>query len=88
MASWGEGARAVVQITYKSGRCGHVFIAERRNGKTLFVEPQAYNWYKPSEGYLSTMSKHITMSQTHLMRIDNMQPDPNKVGIFVQPSKH
>lgn len=53
-----------------------------------FVEPQAYNWQKPSTGYLSAMSKHITMSQTHLMRIDNMQPDPNKVGIFVQPSKH
>lgn len=88
MASWGEGARAVVQITYKGGRCGHVFIAERRNGQTLFVEPQAYNWQKPSTGYLSAMSKHITMSQTHLMRIDNMQPDPNKVGIFVQPSKH
>lgn len=35
MASWGEGARAVVQITYKGGRCGHVFIAERRNGQTL-----------------------------------------------------
>lgn len=88
MASWGEGARAVVQITYKGGRCGHVFIAERRNGQTLFVEPQAYNWQKPSTGYLKAMSKHVTMSQTHLMRIDNMQPDPNKVGIFVQPSKH
>lgn len=88
MAAWGEGARAVVEITYKGGYSGHVFIAERRNGKTLFVEPQAYSWYKPSEGYLSALSKHVRMSETKLMRIDNMQPNPNTISTFIQPSKH
>lgn len=88
MAAWGEGARAVVNITYKGGRYGHVFIAERRNGQTLFIEPQAYKYQKPSTGYLSALSSHIVMSRTNLMRIDNMQPDPSKIGIYVQPRKH
>jgi len=39
MAEWGDGARAIVRVRWKMGG-GHVFIAERVNGKTVFLDPQ------------------------------------------------
>lgn len=39
MAEWGDGARAIVRVRWKLGG-GHVFIAERVNGETVFLDPQ------------------------------------------------
>lgn len=39
MAEWGEGARAIVRVRWNLGG-GHVFIAERVNGQTHYVDPQ------------------------------------------------
>lgn len=39
MAEWGDGARAIVRVRWKMGG-GHVFIAERVNGETVFLDPQ------------------------------------------------
>lgn len=84
MASWGDGARAVVRIRYRNGYSGHVFIAERQGGKTIFAEPQAYKYWKPSTSYLASMAKDIRMSDTQLVRIDNLQPDVTKVSTYVR----
>lgn len=42
MKTWGDGARAIVCVQWKPecGRGGHAFIAERINGKTIYVDPQ------------------------------------------------
>ncbi len=39
MAEWGDGARAIVRVRWRLGG-GHVFIAERVNGSTIYVDPQ------------------------------------------------
>ncbi len=35
MASYGDGARAIVRVQWGGTRSGHVFIAERVSGKTV-----------------------------------------------------
>ena len=40
MKVWGDGARAQVVVTWKNTNAGHTFVAERINGKTIFVDPQ------------------------------------------------
>ncbi len=39
MAEWGDGARAEVFAMFRNG--GHVFVAEQRNGKTVYIDPQS-----------------------------------------------
>lgn len=40
MEQWGSGARAIVRVRWKETGGGHVFIAERINGTTYFIDPQ------------------------------------------------
>ena len=40
MEEWGDGARAIVCVQWKGGG-GHAFIAERVNGHTRYLDPQA-----------------------------------------------
>lgn len=65
MAEWGDGARAIVRVRWKLGG-GHVFIAERVNGCTKYVDPQRgtedVNYY-----FESAKGKG-----TYCMRIDNL----------------
>ncbi len=63
--SWGENARAIVRIRWKYGG-GHVFIAERINGVTHFVDPQngdpdVYSYFQCAKG-----------KDVYCMRIDNL----------------
>lgn len=48
MASYGDGARAIIRIgraAYDTSRlCGHVFIAEQINGRTVFIDPQTASY--------------------------------------------
>ena len=40
MAGYGEESRAVIYVTWENGGA-HVFIAEHKNGKTTFIDPQS-----------------------------------------------
>lgn len=56
MLGWGEGARAEIRVAWDTGSMGHVFAAEVKDGKVLFVDPQSgsrdvrhyFNYAKPS----------------------------------------
>ena len=65
MEQWGDGARAIVRVQWQGACSGHVFIAERVNGVTRFVDPQS-NRSDCSE-YFGVVEK----DQTYCMRIDN-----------------
>jgi hypothetical protein len=67
MASFGDGARGVVQIFYKSGG-GHVFNVERQNGKTIYIEAQAGRMKNIGR----TMNSVVTDSVA-LVRTDNLK---------------
>lgn len=68
LASWGDNARAIVRVRWKleSGGGGHVFIAERNNGVTRFVDPQ--NGSTDVSGYFDFANG----SDLFCMRIDNL----------------
>lgn len=49
MNEWGDGSRAQVVVLWEVGDGGHTFIAEQRDGKTYFTDPQTgesdVSWY-------------------------------------------
>ena len=49
MSNWGDGSRAQVCVQWEYGDGGHTFMAEQRNGKTYFFDPQTgdtdVSWY-------------------------------------------
>ena len=61
MKSYGSGSRAIVRV--RSGRNGHVFIAENVNGKIKYVDPQT------NERYSGLNLKRV--SNASVTRIDN-----------------
>ena len=61
MKSYGNGSRAIIQI--RKGRNGHVFIAENKNGKVQYIDPQT------NERYNKVSFKHV--SNVSVIRIDN-----------------
>ena len=65
MEQWGDGARAIVRVQWKGGNSGHVFIAERVNGATRFVDPQS------NDGDCSRYFAAAKKNQTYCMRIDD-----------------
>lgn len=69
MAEYGEGSRAVVRVTWKGRRSGHVFIAEQTKTGTRYVDPQSGREIKVSS-YLNEAIK----GETKLMRVDNLKP--------------
>lgn len=71
MAAWGDGARAIVRVRWKLGG-GHVFIAERVDGRTRYVDPQqgtvdAAHYFQFAKG-----------SGTFCVRIDDL-PFTNRI---------
>lgn len=67
MALWGDGARAVVGVGF-TPTAGHVFFAERINGKTVFVDPQN------ASADCSEYFKRALKGRTHVTRVDNLSP--------------
>lgn len=69
MASWGDGARAIVRVQWQKryGGGGHVFIAEQVDGRTLFVDPQSNN------ADCSHYFKSVVKNQTFCMRVDDRE---------------
>ena len=68
MLSWGEGSRAIVGVRWNGSNVGHVFIAERKNGKTHYVDPQ--NGSTDCSEYFKDAAK----GHTFVTRIDNLTP--------------
>lgn len=65
MASFGDEARAVVRVQWHERDYGHVFIAEQRDGKTWFIDPQSND--AAYEGWEFA----ISADGNYLMRIDD-----------------
>lgn len=61
MRDFGKGSRAIVSVN--KGNRGHVFIAENRNGKISYIDPQT------NERYKGIKFNHV--DRVRLTRIDN-----------------
>ena len=58
-----DGARCAVQVTYDNN--GHVFIAEQKNGKAVFIDPQT-NRKDASDIFSRATGQYVS-----IMRLDN-----------------
>ena len=65
-----DGARCAVQVIWK-GRSysGHVFIAEKQNGKIRFIDPQPCGQNDQSDCFY--YFENATGKLVHIMRLDN-----------------
>lgn len=81
MASYGDGARAIVRVEWqkKYGGGGHVFIAERRGDQTVFIDPQTGS--SDCSGYF----KRVKKNGTYCMRVDD-KPFTDLIREAVQES--
>lgn len=70
MHDWGDGARAVVYVAWKSGSA-HVFVAEQMGGQTRYVDPQIGCYVNIGE-YVANAAE----GRTEISRIDNLKPSP------------
>lgn len=70
MKQWGDGARAEVYVAWsrKLGGGAHVFVAENRGGKIVYIDPQSGR--EDASGYFKNAQKGRTM----IARIDNLDP--------------
>ena len=66
MQEWGDGARAQVVVAWKNTTAGHTFIAERIDGKTVYLDPQTGN--KDVKNYF----KRVENGSVRLARIDTL----------------
>lgn len=64
MVSWGEGSRAIVAVDFLLGG-GHVFVAEYRNGRVHYMDPQ--NGQLDCEDYFDD----INTNTASILRVDN-----------------
>ena len=69
MHVWGDGARAEVAVLWDDpfGSNGHVFMAEQRNGETIFYDPQT------GVNDVSDYFQDVIPNTTQYCRIDNLQ---------------
>lgn len=67
MASYGNGARAVLQVQWKDGGA-HVFNVERQNGKTVYVDAQVNRRYTAS--YLK---ETVKPGSVNIVRTDTLK---------------
>ena len=65
-----DGARCAVQILYKGGG-GHVFVAEKDNGKILFIDPQPNG--HPNMFDQSGIFSYANGRGCFVMRLDNLK---------------
>lgn len=68
MADWGDGSRAQVVVYWDSPLGGgHTFMAEQRNGTTVFFDPQTGN------SDCASYFDRVLDGRTQFSRIDNLQ---------------
>lgn len=66
MAEWGDGARCQICVLWDTGG-GHTFIAEQREGKTVFIDPQT------NDINVENYFDDIKVKKSYFYRIDNLQ---------------
>ncbi len=77
MSGWGDGSRAIVAVAWKRGGA-HVFIAERINGATRYIDPQS------GRMDASTHFNSAMPSSVHISRVDNLRPVNSIIGEYVK----
>lgn len=69
MSAFGEGARAEVRVSWKNANgVGHVFVAEQKNGRTEYYDPQS--GVENCQEYFD----YAADGETTFVRIDNAEP--------------
>lgn len=68
MSEWGDGSRAQVIVIWDKADSGHTFIAEQRDGKTVFLDPQTAD--EDVSWYFDNVRDDLTL----FCRIDNLEP--------------
>ena len=66
MAQWGDGARAQIVFVWADAPSGHTIIAEQRDGKTFFIDPQS------NDTDVIEYFQYVSMGKTRYCRIDNL----------------
>ena len=67
-----DGARCAVQVIWKGrGAGGHVFIAEKQNGKITFIDPQPHG--NPKQFDCDGNFNHANGRHVYVMRLDNLK---------------
>lgn len=69
MRSYGNGARAVVQVSYKNANYGHVFNVERRGNTNYYVDAQTGERIRAKKFFETVKTASVT-----LVRTDNLRP--------------
>lgn len=74
MREWGDGARAQIVVKWNKVDEGHTFIAEQRNGRTAFLDPQdpsedARGFFELRDGF-----PLIEEGSVSFCRIDTLEP--------------
>ena len=67
MKNYGDGARAEIYVLWKNKKEAHVFVAEQRNGKTIFIDPQ--DGTNDARYYFD----YVSSGYTEMCRIDNLE---------------
>lgn len=67
MKKYGNGARAEIYVEVDANN-SHVFVAEQRDGKTVFIDPQDGN--RDARSYFD----YVVEGKTEMFRIDNLEP--------------
>lgn len=69
MSIFGDGARAEVRVSWKNANgAGHVFVAEQKNGRTVYYDPQS--GVEDCQEYFD----YAADGETTFVRIDNAEP--------------
>lgn len=66
MENWGDGARAQIIVMWTETN-GHTFIAEQRDGRTHYIDPQSGN-----ENFIDWIDSALP-GRTQFCRIDNLE---------------
>ena len=66
MEQWGDGARAEIRVGWHGKNSGHVFVAERIDGKVRYLDPQNG---KEASGYFGK----VRLGSVEVVRIDNLE---------------
>lgn len=68
MASYGDGARGIIEVQWQGAGFGHVFNCEQKGGKTMFRDAQTGKYYQPKNVF-----QKVKPSSVRLTRVDNLQ---------------
>lgn len=76
--SWGDGARGLVAVTWKTGNAGHILNIVNKGGEVYFVDGQdgSIEGAKSTKWWQYTKPSHTTIS-----RVDNLIPYESQLNI-------